>query len=372
MHSNGGNQVRRRAVIGALGAGAATALAGARPAVAAPPGGDGRTFPRTLAARGTTGTARPGFAVQTVGVRWPAHARTARLRFAGRDGRWGGWRTVAEGCPAGAGDDGPATERLALMTAPGSPAYQLDLPAGARAVALNATDGPALPGTPTVGGDRTRLAGRVFLTRSAWGADESLRFDAAGAERYPATYWPVQTFTVHHTATANDDPDPAARMRSVYRYQAVELGYGDFGYHFLIDEAGRVYEGRWSGGDMVPGFDPAGYMVNASHVGGYNAGNVGVVLLGDFVQREPTPAARTSLTLLLAALAGWCRVDPLATVGYVNPISGLRRTVPAIALHRDWAATECPGGTLAALMPGIRTQVAAVLADPHRAALFAG
>nr|BFE74638.1 hypothetical protein GCM10020092_079390 [Actinoplanes digitatis] len=112
----------------------------------------------------------------------------------------------------------------------------------------------------------------------------------------------MQTFTVHHTATGNDDPDPAARMRSIYRYQAIDLGYGDFGYHFLIDEAGRVYEGRWSGGDALPGFDPAGWMVNASHVGGYNAGNVGVVLLGNFMQREPTAAARRSLTLLLAAL----------------------------------------------------------------------
>jgi hypothetical protein len=310
--------------------------------------------------------------VQTVGVRWPAHARAGRVRFADRQGRWGRWTTVEAGCPAGAGEAGPPAEQVAFVTTPGASAYETDLPAGARAVALNGTDGPALKEAGPDGDGRTHLAGRPFLTRAAWGADESLRFDAAGAERYPRTYWPVQTFTVHHTATANDDPDPAARMRSIYRYQSVDEGFGDFGYHLLIDEAGRIYEGRWSGADGLPGFDPAGWMVNASHVGGYNAGNVGVVLLGNFMQREPTAAARHSLTLLLAALAGWCRIDPLATVDYVNPISGLRRTVPAIAGHRDWAATDCPGSVLAGWLTGVRTEVAAVLSAPDRAKIFAG
>ncbi|MEU8615320.1 N-acetylmuramoyl-L-alanine amidase, partial [Actinoplanes sp. NPDC048791] len=292
---------------------------------------------------------------------------------ADRQGRWGRWSTLVEGCPAGAGDRSPVTERLALVTSPGAPAYELDLPLGGRAVALNGTDGPDLAAASGASPDlRTRLAGRPFVSRAAWGADESLRFDANGTERYRPAYWPVQTFTVHHTATANDDPDPAARMRSIYRYQAVDLGYGDFGYHFLIDEAGRIYEGRWSGGDVLPGFDSGGWMVNASHVGGYNAGNVGIVLLGNFMQREPTAAARHTLTLLLAVLAGWCRIDPAATVDYVNPISGLRRSVPAIAGHRDWAATDCPGDVLAGWLAGLRTDVVAVLAAPDRSALFAG
>jgi hypothetical protein len=367
------NGVGRRAVIGALGAGAATMFTGARPAEAAGGDPDPRRFPRTLAAPGTDGTARPGFAVQTVGVRWPADAPAGRLRFADRHGHWGPWTTVPDGCPAGAGDAGPATERLALVTSPGSPAYELDLPDGSRAVALNGTDGPAVKAVPQVVAEvRTRLAGRPYLSRAAWGADESLRFDANGADRYPPTYWPVQTITVHHTATANDDPDPAARMRSIYRYQAVDLNYGDFGYHFLVDQEGRVYEGRWSGGDELPGFDFAGWMVNASHVGGYNAGNVGVVLLGNFMEREPAEAARRTLTLLLAALAGWCRIDPTAAVDYVNPISGVRRTVPAIAGHRDWAPTECPGDVLAGWLSGIRTDVAAILKSADRNAALGG
>lgn len=370
MRANG---IGRRAMIGALGAGAATVLAGARPAEAAGGDPDPGRFPRTLASPSAGGTAWPGFAVQTVGVRWPADARAGRLRFADRHGRWGPWTAVAEGCPAGAGDTGPATERLALVTSPGSPAYELDLPGGSQAVALNGTDGPAMKAVPQVAAEvRTRLAGRPYLSRADWGADESLRFDANGADRYPPTYWPVQTITVHHTATANDDPDPAARMRSIYRYQAVDLKYGDFGYHFLVDEEGRIYEGRWSGGDGLPGFDFAGWMVNASHVGGYNAGNVGVVLLGNFMEREPTAAARRTLTLMLAALAGWCKIDPTAVVDYVNPISGVRRTVPAIAGHRDWAPTDCPGDVLAGWLSGVRTEVAAILTSADRNTAIAG
>lgn len=97
-----------------------------------------------------------------------------------------------------------------------------------------------------------------FVTREQWGADESLRFDASGAEVWPATFWPVQTFTVHHSADAEPNPDPRIRMQNIYRYHAVTQGWGDFGYHFAIDDQGTVYEGRYSGEDGVPGFDANG------------------------------------------------------------------------------------------------------------------
>jgi hypothetical protein len=221
-------------------------------------------------------------------------------------------------------------------------------------VVLNCSDGQRLDPMAAEGA----IAGCGYLSRAAWGADESLRFDENGDERFPQTYWPVQTVTVHHTATENDDPDPAARVRAIYRFQAIDQDFGDIGYHFLIDEAGRVYEGRWSGADGVPGFDPDGRMVNAAHVGGFNAGNVGIALLGTFTDRSPTTAARRSLTYLLASIADRQQIDPLADVGYVNPISGAARTVAAIPGHRAWAATLCPGDVLAGELAAIRQDVA--------------
>jgi hypothetical protein len=326
-------------VLRLLGAGAVAAVAGtSRPATAA--------------------SDASGSPMRYVGVRWPAGAGSGRIRFADRTGRFGAWRRIAAGCGGGSGDDGgAAAEQSALVPVGGAGRFEVRLPPGGRAVALTAREGP-----PASAISAAQLTGCRYLNRAAWGADESLRFDATGAERYPQTYWPVQTLTVHHTATANDDPDPAARMRAIYRYQTIDQGYGDFGYHFLIDEAGSVYEGRYSGEDGIPGFDTQRRMVNAAHVGGFNAGNVGVVLLGTFIDREPTAAARHTLIRLLAAIAGCTGLDPLATTSYVNPISGATRTLPVIPGHRDWAATECPGGVLYAQIPAIRQQVADLLA----------
>lgn len=38
----------------------------------------------------------------------------------------------------------------------------------------------------------------------------------------------------------------------------MERGYGDIGYQYLIDESGRVYEGRYSGIDAFRAHDAAG------------------------------------------------------------------------------------------------------------------
>jgi hypothetical protein len=102
-------------------------------------------------------------------------------------------------------------------------------------------------------------------------------------------------------------------------------------------------------------------MVNAAHVGGFNAGNVGVALLGDLTNTEPTAAARQALVTVLASLAKLTASDPLGTTNYVNPISGVTRTVPTLAGHRDWAATECPGNIFYPTLPALRADVAAAM-----------
>jgi hypothetical protein len=317
--------------------------------------------PQTLAWPGGGAVVRPGFPVEEVGVVWPAGRSGGRIRFAGAAGRFGPWQSIGPGCDGGAGDHDADGRHGTLVPASRAAAYEVDLPPGTRTMALNTTDGPSLSAPAGEWGRGVDVAGCLYLSRAAWGADESLRFDAAGTERFPPVYWPVQTVTVHHTATVNDDPDPAARVRAIYRFQAVDEDFGDIGYHFLIDEAGRVYEGRWSGPDAVPGFDATGRMVNAAHVGGFNAGNVGIALLGTFTDRAPTGPARRSLTLLLAVILGWHRIDPMATVGYVNPISGVTRSVAAIPGHRDWAPTLCPGDVLGGELDAIRQDVATLL-----------
>lgn len=214
---------------------------------------------------------------------------------------------------------------------------------------------------------RRRFTGRfAYLRRADWGADESYRFDAAGNEIWPPAYYDVQTLTVHHTVTSNADANPAGTVQAIYHDQAVNEEFGDIGYHLLIDQAGAVYEGRYSGVDHVPVFGsrrvgPRPSMVNAAHVGGFNAGNIGVALLGDLTNVQPAPGARASLVRVLASLAHAVDLDPLGTTSYVNPISGATRTVPTIAGHRDWAPTECPGNSFYPFLAGVREDVAELL-----------
>ena len=210
-----------------------------------------------------------------------------------------------------------------------------------------------------------------YLSRAAWGADESYRFKPDGSLAFgPTQFFPVQTLTVHHTAGANDDPDPAATVRAIYYYDAITQGWGDFGYHLAIDEAGTVYEGRWSGDDPLPIFDTTPDadgrlpMVTGAHVAAWNSGNIGVVLLGDFTSQQPTAAARSSLTHVLALLSNMQVLDPLGITNYVNPVSGTTKTVNTISGHRDWAATECPGNDFYPQFDSLRNDVSTLI--PHK------
>ena len=303
-----------------------------------------------------------------LGVQWrgPREGVAVRLR---RAGRWGAWRALH------AGDvHRPGRHASDLLPAGGATAYQVRLPAGARDGRASAITVPAdararasAPAPPA--GLPVRHCTR---TRAQWGADESLRFAPDGTEIWPPAYFPVQKLTVHHTVTeggAAGAGDPAAIVRAIHRYHAVELGFGDIGYQLLVDANGCIYEGRHSGADDVPvyaartadGSTPLA--VNAGHTAGYNAGNVGVALLGDFTGQQPTARARAGLVRALAALARTSGLDPLGSGLYVNPINGFTKDVPTITGHRDWLATECPGEELYPLLPDIRRAVAGLVAS---------
>lgn len=222
---------------------------------------------------------------------------------------------------------------------------------------------PPAPAVPPAPGSLPLLGVR-YVPRAGWGADESWRINPRTGRPWSVTFSPGQVITVHHTAMQVDDADPAASVRAIYRGHTKDRGWADIGYHLLIDNAGAVYEGRASGADTIPVYREDGEAVTGAHVGGNNAGNIGVALMGDLRTRPPTPAARRSLALVLLVLAGRHQLDPTGMATYVNPLSGARRQVPTISGHRDWMATECPGGALYALLPGLRRDVAAGLGRP--------
>ena len=218
-----------------------------------------------------------------------------------------------------------------------------------------------------VGGDASASVDQpAVISRAGWGADESLRFNPDGTQKWPPEFHPVQKLIVHHTATQNNDPDPAATIRSIYYYHAVTQGWGDIGYNFIVDESGRIYEGRYSrsyaAGEYPTGEDLSGNGVTAAHAQGFNSGTVGVALLGTLTDQDATSAARNSLEHFLAWKADKHGIDPRGSSLYVNPVSGAQQTFPNIAGHRDVNATECPGGVFYSTLPTIRQDVASMIA----------
>ncbi|BFU44377.1 peptidoglycan recognition family protein [Krasilnikovia sp. MM14-A1004] len=371
-------------------------LAAALPLSAAPAARADATPAAPLAADGTASTTTPpdGVAATVRAERGPlGDARVitpelapthlvvsapAQVRLRTADG-WQPWRP-ASGCPGG--PDHPGAEPHALVPAAGTVEYQVRRADGApvEVTELNTVAGPIRAAAAPVAAvmPLPRAAGCAwrprYLSRAAWGADESYRYNPDGTLDTPPAFYGVQTLTVHHSGEDNPEPDPIAHIRGIYYNQAVAMDWGDIGYQLLIDADGRVYEGTYSDTDRIPVFGPQrgadGHplMVNGSHVGGFNAGNVGICLLGNYMVTPPSAASLRSLTVVLALLASATGLDPLGTTHYVNPVSGATATIATIAGHQDWhnanpaaGATLCPGDQLYAKLPQLRQRAAALM-----------
>lgn len=206
----------------------------------------------------------------------------------------------------------------------------------------------------------------TIISRAGWGADERYRFDGGGHLKFPPSYYPLQKLIVHHTAGANNDPNPAATIRAIYYDHAIIRDWGDIGYNFLIDAQGRVYEGQFSRayatGEAVTGENLAGDPVRGAHAKDYNAGTVGIALLGNFVTVLPPAAERTALIKMLAWEASRHALDPQGSSTYVNPESGASTSLPNIAGHRNVNATDCPGDDFYSTFSTLRQQVATEIA----------
>jgi len=157
----------------------------------------------------------------------------------------------------------------------------------------------------------------AILTRKQWGAR-----NASVANLTPLKgQW--SKITVHHSAETSTDPtggsqdESATALRAIQRYHMESNGWGDVGYHYLIDAAGRIFEGRelrWQG----------------AHAGGANnAQNIGVCLLGDLERRAPTAAALKSLELLIDDLRQRYKIR-----------------ANRLYAHRELNTTSCPGDAL--------------------------
>ncbi|QWW20264.1 cell wall-binding repeat-containing protein [Schaalia sp. 19OD2882] len=167
--------------------------------------------------------------------------------------------------------------------------------------------------------------------------------------------WDLEKITpkgvvIHHTAGNNNYSRAQApqAVRGVHQYHASTLGWGDVGYHFLVDRYGTVYQGREG---SLTGFYEAG------HARGANSNTLGVSVVGDFTNVEPPIAAQNAVAKVSAWLLkrmGAHNVDaPIRVTG--QPAVG--RTIKTLSGHRDVGGTACPGQAFYDKLPRLRTVV---------------
>lgn len=133
---------------------------------------------------------------------------------------------------------------------------------------------------------------------------------------------PVRYVTVHHDGLDRLESGTAeaamADRIELYRVGHRARGWGDIGYHFVIDRSGAVWEAR-------------SLRYQGAHVKDRNEGNVGVLVMGNFEVQTPTRAQMSSLQTHLYAVCAYF------TVPWTRVFS-----------HREWpgAQTLCPGRNL--------------------------
>src|SRR5437763_3514859 len=198
-------------------------------------------------------------------------------------------------------------------------------------------------------------------TRAGWGANEGMR-------KGRPEFAPISKLVVHHTVTPNNDPDPAQTVRAIYAYHTRNNGWNDIGYNFLVDQQGRVYEGRFARsyrpGEAPTGEDESGRGVIGAHAKAVNPGTAGVALLGDYSGGVLPPEPQVDgLVRLLAWKAARHDIDPKGASPF-TAVDGSQRTFPNIAGHRDVGDTGCPGGRLYERLPEIRQRVADAIGAP--------
>jgi putative cell wall-binding protein len=203
------------------------------------------------------------------------------------------------------------------------------------------------------------------VSRAEWGADESLRYNSDGTEKWPREYDQVTHLVVHHTDTPVNDPDPAARVRSIYYYHTVTRNYGDIGYNAIIGSDGRIYEGRKGedGDVLTPG-------VVGAHAYSFNYGSFGVAVMGTYESTALPDSLREKLIQLLAYQADLHGIDPLGKADFVRDyeyddpnVPPVDKNVPTLLGHGNLprASTQCPGDYIVNHLTGLRSDVGAAM-----------
>ena len=163
---------------------------------------------------------------------------------------------------------------------------------------------------PDLAGLARRLGQRVdFKPRTAWTRE-------APEPHRMQTNTDYHRITVHHAGNGIDlhtrESDVVRDLDGI-RGAHLRRRFGDIGYHYAIDRQGRVWEAR-----------PLTFV--GAHVQGFNEGNLGIMLLGNFEMQRPSAPQVSALHAVTGVLCETFRVPAEEVYG-----------------HRDLGHTLCPG-----------------------------
>jgi hypothetical protein len=138
----------------------------------------------------------------------------------------------------------------------------------------------------------------------------------------------VNRITIHHSGMDSAHlrtKQESARMLEAIRAAHVRGDWADIGYHYIIDPSGRIWEGR-----------PVQFQ--GAHVKLNNEHNLGIMVMGNFDDERPTPAALTALDGFVA-----------------DRMRALRVPIGQVYTHQELNPTACPGRNLQGYMVATRS-----------------
>jgi len=206
------------------------------------------------------------------------------------------------------------------------------------------------------------LAAGVFDTRkdegatsppdAAEGPDKTTQYRIVPPDLHPRAEWEAASFrgdpiplarpnytrmTFHHAAGfgATTLEEGLEQVKRIQDFHQNGRGWSDIGYHFVLDESGRVYQGRPFGNETTR-FEEGPPLVQGAHVGGANKGNIGVCMLGCYHPPASTPSFpcddRMSTSMADSAAVMFAFLSERYSVAPSNLFG-----------HRDLGSTACPG-----------------------------
>lgn len=196
------------------------------------------------------------------------------------------------------------------------------------------------------------------ISRTDWGCP-----DGASSPRWTPKHASVTHVIINHSATSNAASDWAKVVRAIWNYHANTRGWGDVGYHYLIDPQGNIYEGRAGGDDVIGAYD------------GYNRGSMGLGYIGCYgnceylglSDAEPSTAMIEAGDALMAWKFSQKGLDPRGSGAYCE------QTLPRIAPRSDVtcrSASLSPGDHLRSEIPAMREDVWDKIQDCASAAIY--